>query len=175
MTRAAAMIACVLTQACAMARIEPGDTVYVSTLFTAEQAGAIIAAADEWDRATHDSVRLHMVIGDETHRHFIVPSRSVGNAHFGVTIRPWFRDDVTIQLDVGSIETFATDDIRGVKQVAMHELMHALGYEEHEPVGLMRENITPGDAPCIDGGTAALYCEMHPCPRGWVDTCVAAP
>lgn len=142
----------------------------ISPLFSADETQAILDAAQEWRAATHGVASLRLAIGNSDGEHMIVPGPELHS--LGLTQRPGgvLGGPVRIFINTQRIERLAPI-AAGVKQVAMHELLHGFGDPNHESTGLMRGSSYPGDGPCIDALALARSCALLGCPQGKDPTC----
>lgn len=152
----ALLLALLLCSGCALSRIEPGDTVYLSSNLSVEQQQAALDGVDELDRSTRGASRLDLRIGGELGQHAIVLAPNLETC--GLTIASRWRDTVVIQLRPDC-------DLR---VVIMHELLHAFGHHVHEDTGIMTD---PLSASCLTERDAQLFCDLYGCPRGVESTC----
>ena len=158
--RVIAALACCLLMACGpVERIELPAHLDTSSL-DAEREAAVLSAAAEWLEATGGAVDLMGADGDAVPV-TIADLSSLAPAGMGVDGMTEKRaDGVIIELDVA----LALDSIR---EVAMHEIGHALGLP-HGP-GLMAPLL--GRPACVDAESLRLVCEVYACGPGAHATC----
>jgi len=147
-----------------------------------DYTAAIVAAAEQWQRATAGRVQVSVQVTDSL-------------AATGVQVRPATAGDVRDQLiegwQLGSATHTGADSAlvllnggtigqrsaeKGVpfeqiaEMTALHEFGHVLGLG-HAERGLMYPT-NAHDAPaCIDATTLAAFCQLHGCPPEAAPTC----
>lgn len=153
--------------ACSPRRVELPATLAISPDFSAEEAEAIVFAADQWRKATAGTADLSPVIGSAGEI-VIYPTSlpditsgstgvdSGGHASIGIDLE---------QVAAGRGRVPFTDALR---DTAMHELGHAFGLE-HAATGLMTASGYGGG--CVDADSLARFCTEYGCPPGNHATC----
>ena len=158
--RVIAALACCLLMACGpVDRIELPAHLDTNSL-DADREAAVLSAAAEWLKATGGAVDLLGADGEAVPVTVADLSRWDGA---GVSIDGMTEKrvgGVAIMLDVA----VATENVR---EVAMHEIGHALGLP-HGP-GLMAPLL--GRPACVDAESLRLVCEVYACGPGAHATC----
>jgi len=133
------------------------------------QAEIVIAAADEWKRATGGVADLNPRIGNngtvKVRETFDDSADWAGDTDSAA----WEAD---IRIDLPGLQRNATRDKRSIddelRDTVMHELGHAMGIG-HLPSGLMRSSGYGGG--CVDAAALAAFCENYRCPASAAQTC----
>jgi hypothetical protein len=148
--------------ACGPARLEAGDTLFVSDKFDEREDGAILAAIAEWNEAVPE---LRLEASKRRGEWLIVRQRiAVGILGRTEYIKPVIRIDAEL-----SRERFAANaPTSHLQSTVMHEIGHALGMrgnaadlvDAHLPAGLMAPQHS--GATCIDAATLRTLLEIRP-------------